>query len=78
MVSLIYQCDGNGKISKVAEYTTEPKQALINYIEQYLRKNWNTADYPKHIKGIRESKTKKNHFYFDDQKNDLVIAAYPG
>lgn len=77
MASMIYECDSNGKITKVAEYSVEPKQALINYVQQYMNGNWNTASYPKRMKGIRESRMKKNHFYYDDIQNDKVIAAYP-
>lgn len=77
MNTSIYECDSNGKISKLAEYSVEPEQALINYIQQYIKGNWNTANYPKHMKSIRESRIKKNHFYFDDIPNDRVITAYP-
>lgn len=77
MNTSIFECDSNGKISKLAVYSIAPEQALISYIQQYIYGNWNTWDYPKHIKGIRESKIKKNHFYFDDIQNDRVIAAYP-
>lgn len=77
MNTSIYECDSNGKISKLAEYSVAPEQALINYIQQYIKGNWNIANYPKHMKAIRESSIKKNHFYFDDIPNDRVIAAYP-
>ena len=77
MNTSIYECDSNGKISKLAEYSIEPEQALICYIEQYIYRNWNSLEYPKHMKTIRESRIKKNHFYFDDIPNDRVIAAYP-
>ena len=77
MNTSIYECDSNGKISKLAEYSVAPEQALINYIQQYIHGNWNTANYPKHMKAIQESRIKKNHFYFDDIPNDRVIAAYP-
>lgn len=77
MNTSIYECDSNGKISKLAEYSVAPEQALINYIQQYIHNNWNTASYPKRMKGIRESNIKKNHFYFDDIPNDRVLAAYP-
>lgn len=75
--SMIYECDSNGKISKLAEYSVEPEQALINYIQQYVKGNWNTVNYPKHMKGICESRIKKDHFYFDDIPNNRVLAAYP-
>ena len=60
MNTSIYECDSNGKISKLAEYSVAPEQALINYIQQYIHGNWNTANYPKHMKSIRESRIKKN------------------
>lgn len=75
MLSLIYELNSDGKIEKKAEYTISPKQALINYIMQFKRKNYNTWAYPDNITDIRESTTKKDHYYFDD--GDLVIASYP-
>jgi len=75
MASLIYELNSDGKITKKAEYTVDPQKALINYIMQYKRNNWNTWQYPHTIEGIRESGTVKNHFYYDD--GSLVIASYP-
>ena len=76
MLTLIYEMDEKtGNIEKKSEYTIEGKKALIAYIMQ-LQKNFNTWDYPNDIKGIRESKVKKNHFYFDDNKRNIIIAAY--
>ena len=77
MTTNIYECNSDGKITQLAAYSVEPEQALINYIQQYINGNWNTMNYPKHMKGVKESKIKKNHFYFDDVANDRVIAAYP-
>lgn len=77
MNTTIFECDSNGRINKLAVYSIAPEKALISYIQQYIHGNWNTWEYPKHMKGIRESKIKKNHFYFDDIQNDRVIAAYP-
>jgi hypothetical protein len=34
--------DESGTITDVAQYTLEPKQALIAYLEQTLNKNFNT------------------------------------
>ena len=73
--SMIYELSENGTIEKKAEYTTDTKQALINYIMQFKRHNMNTWNYPEHIDGIRESKTVSNHFYFDC--GNVVIASYP-
>lgn len=75
MLSIIYELNSDGIIKKIAEYSCNPQEALINYIMQYKCNNWNTWEYPKMLKGIRESKTVKNHFYFD--YGNTVIAAYP-
>lgn len=75
MLSLIYELDENGKIEKKAEYTCNTKQALINYVMQFKKKNFNTWAYPKILDGMRESPIKDNSFYYD--YNNLVIASYP-
>lgn len=75
MLSLIYELDENGKLEKKAEYTCSTKQALINYVMQFKKKNFNTWTYPKELKGMRESPTVKDHYYYD--YNNLVIASYP-
>ena len=77
MNTSIYECDSNGKITKIAEYSVEPEQALINYIQQTIHCNFNTWKYPKHMNQIRESRIKKNHFYYDDIPNDRVLTSYP-
>lgn len=74
MLSLIYELDQNGNINKKAEYTCNTKQALINYIMQFKKKNFNTWNYPEHIDGIRESSKKDNSYYYDF--GDIVIASY--
>ena len=78
MKTIIYELkeNGDGNINKIAEYTLSPKEALIAFVMQ-SRKNFNTWDYPKEIKGMRESNTVPNHWYFDDIINDRVLAAYP-
>jgi len=75
MLSVIYELDENGKLEKKAEYACSTKQALINYIMQFKKKNFNTWTYPKELKGMRESPTAKNHYYYD--YDNLVIASYP-
>lgn len=75
MLSLIYELDENGKIEKKAEYTCNTKQALINYIMQFKKKNFNTWAYPETLTGMRESPKKDNAYYYD--YNNLVIASYP-
>lgn len=78
MTTIIYELkeNGDGSISKIAEYTLNPREALICFIMQD-KKNFNTWDYPKEIEGIRESEILPNHWYFDDDINKRVLAAYP-
>jgi ABC-type Mn2+/Zn2+ transport system ATPase subunit len=66
----------SGKITRKAEYTIEPQKAIIAYIQQ-KRGNYNTWTYPATMEGIRESQTVKNHFYYDDIPNNIIIAVYP-
>ena len=42
---------------------------------QFKKKNFNPWTYPKELKGMRESPTVKDHYYYD--YNNLVIASYP-
>lgn len=73
-VSVIYELNEKGNIERKAMYTLEPKKALVCYIMQQ-QNNYNTWEYPENIKGIRESQTAPNHFYYDQQ--NTVLAAYP-
>lgn len=75
MKSVIYELEENGNITEKAIYTCDSKKALINYIMQYKKNNWNDWMYPETLPGIRESKTVKDHWYFD--YNNIVIASYP-
>jgi hypothetical protein len=82
-VTIIYTlAEGEPDIRKRAEYTLPPKKALVCFIEQFINKNFNTWEYPEEIKGMRESETVKDHWYFDvfpkrlGDKN-MVVAAYP-
>lgn len=82
-VTIIYTLtEGEPDIRKRAEYTLPPKKALVCFIEQFINKNFNTWEYPEEIKGMRESETVKDHWYFDvfskslGDKN-MVVAAYP-
>lgn len=78
MVSLIYELrEGDPNIRKKAIYTIEPKKALISYVMQEIFGNYNTWEYPEELKGMRESDTVKDHWYYDDYKGRRVIAAYP-
>ena len=82
MTSVIYKLEKGKSMVKVAEYTQPPKKALINFIMQYIKHNWNTYTYPDDIEGIRESQTIPEHYYYDVFKRrngneNAVYAAYP-
>lgn len=77
-MSTIYACDEKtGKINRLCSYSISPKRALVTFIMQFLRRNYNTWEYPDSIPGMRESSTVKDHWYFDDFENQRVLAAYP-
>ena len=77
MKAMIYELKETcGTMNKLAEYTLDPKDALVSFIMQ-SRKNFNTWDYPKEIKGMWQSNMAPNHWYFDDFDNKRVLAAYP-
>jgi hypothetical protein len=77
MTDIYEMNEKTGNIKRLATYSTEPKQSMINFIMQELRHNFNTWQYPENIESIRESKMAPNHFYYDDIVNSRVIAAYP-
>ena len=68
--------NGDGGVRKIAEYTLPPKKAMVNFIMQ-SRGNYNTWEYPETIKGIRQSDTVPDLWYFDDIANKRVLASYP-
>ena len=78
--SLIYKMEEvSGEITKIAEYTLPPKEALMNYIMQYFRNSFNWWTYPETIDGMREI---DGRWYYDAIKIkgapfDGVLAAYP-
>jgi hypothetical protein len=76
MTNIFVMDEQSGKIMIKATYSLDPKRAIIAYIMQ-SRSNWNTWEYPEDIAGIRESTKAANHFYYDDIKHNLIIAAYP-
>ena len=77
MKTSVYSMDEkSGVIIIVADYSIEPKKALIAYVMQQ-QGDWNTWTYPDHIEGIRESAKAKNHYYYDDLANNRILAAYP-
>lgn len=67
---------GTPGIKELCQYSVEPKKALIAFLRQQDG-DYHTWDYPDNIKGIRESLTKEDHWYYDDIKNKRIIAAYP-
>ncbi len=72
--------DGDTEIRKVASYMLPPKKALVNYIMQSEKKDYNWWNYPETIEGIRESDTVKNHWYYDtfsERGESKVLAAFP-
>ncbi len=77
-MSLIFELkEGNPDVRKVAIYSLSPKKALIAYIMQNIFHNMNTWEYPETIKGMRQSDTVPDHWYYDDFKGRRVLSAYP-
>lgn len=77
-MSLIFELkEGNPDVRKVAIYSLSPKKALIAYIMQNIFHNMNTWEYPETIKGMRQSDTVLDHWYYDDFKGRRVLSAYP-
>lgn len=72
----IFKCDGDGNIVQLAVYSLNPEEALIAWIYQNLRNDFNTWDYPKHMKGVKPCK-RGTGYYYEDRKTDTVYAAYP-
>ena len=68
---------GDPAIRKKAEYSIAPKKALVAFVMQNVYHNYNTWEYPEQIKGMRESDTVKDHWYYDDFSGRRVLAAYP-
>ena len=74
-MSMIYELMERGGLRKVAEYSLPPKAALVAFIEQDVRKNFQTWNYPTLIDGMREGA--RGHWYYDDFTGKRVLAAYP-
>lgn len=71
MTTTIYSLWDNGIIEEIAEYSLEPKTALIAFIQQ-TRGNHSTWDYPSNMVGIYE---RLNRFYYIDIANNRTIGA---
>ena len=69
--------EGSPDMQKKTEYSLEPKKALVAFIMQDIHHNFNTWEYPEIIKGMRQSDTVPDHWYYDDIAGRRVIAAYP-
>lgn len=76
MTQIYEMNERTGHIENKASYSLDPKSAIIAYIEQ-KHGNMNTWEYPRNISGIRESQTVKNHYYYNDIPNGVIIASYP-
>lgn len=77
-MTAIYELrEGNPDVIKIGEYSVEPKEAMVDFIQQFLFGNYNTWTYPQIVSGMRESKIKKDHWYYDDISNKRVLVAYP-
>ena len=75
MLSIIYSMDEKtGKIERKAEYTLDAKKALIAYIMQYTRNDFNTWEYPENIDHMRQSTKGEKGYYYD--YNNTILAAY--
>jgi len=71
MTTTIYSLWDNGIIEEIAEYSLEPKKALIAFLQQ-SKGNYSTWDYPIDMVGIYE---RFDRFYYIDLKNNRTIGA---
>lgn len=77
-MSLIFELkEDNPNMRKVAIYSLTPKAALVAYIMQDIFHNMNTWEYPEMVKGMRQSDTVPDHWYYDDFIGRRVLSAYP-
>lgn len=74
MVTVIVKLCKDGSIERVVEYTTPPRQAMVDFIMQILRNDYNTWTYPCWIDGMYVSKNNPNQYYYEN--GDDVYAAY--
>ena len=52
------------------------EKAIICFINQYFKKNFNTSDYPDTIQGIRKSSLIKDRLLYDYTENLIIYAQY--
>ena len=62
----IFSIDNNGDVQYMASYSQPAKQAMINYIRQFLYNDYNCWDYPDWIEGMQ--KTTYGYMYTRDDK----------
>lgn len=74
MKSKIVILKNNGQIDDAAIYSLPPKEALVAFVMQYFDYNFNTWEYPDIIKGMWESSTVPNHWYWE--WGDVVYGSY--
>lgn len=77
MTTIFVIDEKTGKVVGTCAYSVGPKKAIVNYIMQYIKNNWNTWQYPEYIDGVRQSIKAPNRYYYDDISNGKIIAAYP-
>lgn len=73
-VSIIRMLDADGEFHDLAEYTLSPKEALIAYYMQHVKKSFNTCNYPKDLDVIRERPMGLGYVY---DNGDVVIYSRP-
>lgn len=67
----------NPKIEESFIYTgITRKQAIINFIEQYFNKNYNTRTYAKDLNGIYKSHVIKDRLLFDYTENIVIYSQF--
>lgn len=70
--SSVIWIDTNGNVLKAAIYTQEPKEALVYFLEQQLKGNFNTSEYEK-SKFIPEIKQTMHGYVYDIVSDDSLI-----
>lgn len=77
MVSIISIMVNGDFLDDKIEYCSDCETSMINYIMQYIKKDFNTFKYPDKIEGIRTIKdnlgNRSYYNYTDNKHNDIVI-----
>ena len=77
MTTIFVVDEKTGKVERKCSYSVDPEKAIVNYIMQYIKNNWNTWQYPEYIESVRQSTKAPGHYYYDDVPNGKIIYAYP-